>query len=471
MWYHVFIGSFRNRRIVDQSPGYSEIANPRRRRAVTATPSSEPPAQPVSAATAPALMEQDHVLTGPGGSQAAASSSSSVVQPLSARRRHRPATTTDTTSTNCTGASGAPTAKRNTRGPCRQLKTAKVTRVTNSRISIGYDERHRAAPTADLHSSLAHDIGHVIRTHCPMQWKSWKVIPDEIKMQVRGQLSTNYDLEDINEETLAYVNKLFDERYKQWKSDLHHHFQAFDDPQVALQEGCPKELEGREDSWAWLCAHFQAPDYVNKAQVNKGNRKKKTLLHHSGSRPFSYRMDARRRGGSKFPEINVFGDVYVRPGNELAESLHTTMVERSQLVLQESASQLSPKTPIESVDPPHDAGFQILTQTLDQTLGRRPGTYCRGMGNAQQREPRPRSSSQANSQVTVLTSRVAELEGQMSVILQSLARSGIPIPNFGASTSEPVHPEHPQHTTAPADTHTSEPHVADDQVDFGTLFY
>ncbi|CAL2253829.1 unnamed protein product [Prunus armeniaca] len=175
-------------------------------------------------------------------------------------------------------------------------------------------------------------------------------------------------------------------------------------------------------------------------------------------------------GGSKFPEIDVFGDVYVRPGNELAESLHTTMVERSQLVLQESASQLPPETPIQSVDPPHDAGFQILTQTLDHTLGMRPGTYCRGMGNARQREPRPRSSSQANSQVTVLTSRVAELEGQMSVILQSLARSGIPIPNFGASTSEPVHPEHPQHTTAPADAHTSEPHVADDPVDFGTLF-
>ncbi|XP_016650377.1 PREDICTED: uncharacterized protein LOC107881315 [Prunus mume] len=175
-------------------------------------------------------------------------------------------------------------------------------------------------------------------------------------------------------------------------------------------------------------------------------------------------------GPSNDDDIDVFGDVYVRPGNELAESLHTTMVERSQLVLQESASQLPPETPIESVDPPHDAGFQILTQTLDQTLGRRPGTYCRGMGNARQREPRPRSSSQANSQVTVLTSRVAELEGQMSVILQSLARSGIPIPNFGASTSEPVQPEHPQHTTAPADAHTSEPHVADDQLDFGTLF-
>ncbi|BBG96723.1 hypothetical protein Prudu_005606 [Prunus dulcis] len=210
---------------------------------------------------------------------------------------------------------------------------------------------------------------------------------------------TNYNLEDLDEESLTYVNRLFAERYKQWKSDLHHHFQAYDDPQVALQEGCPKELEGRR---------------INKAQVNKGNRKKKTLLHHSGSRPFSYRMDARRREGSKFPEIDVFGDVYVRPGNELAESLHTTMVERSQLVLQESASQLPPETPIESVAPPQDAGFQILTETLDQTLGRRPGTYCRGMGNARRREPRPRSSARSSSQVTALTAEVATLRSQMS---------------------------------------------------------
>ncbi|CAL2246737.1 unnamed protein product [Prunus armeniaca] len=264
-------------------------------------------------------------------------------------------------------------------------------------------------------------------------------MPDEIKMEVRGQLSMNSNLEDLNEESLAYVNRLFGERYKQWKSDLHHHFQAFDDPK-------------------------------NKTQVNKDNRKKKTLLHHFGSKPFSYRMDARRRGGLKLPEIDVFGDVYVRPGNELAESLHMTMVERSQLVLQESASQLPPETPIESVDPPQDVGFQILTETLDQTLGRTPGTYCRGMGNARQSEPRPRSSSQANSQVTVLTSRVAELEGQMLVILQSLARSGIPIPNFGASTSETVHPEHPQQTTAPIDPQILEPHMPNDHVDFGTLF-
>ena len=146
------------------------------------------------------------------------------------------------------------------------------------------------------------------------------------------------------------------------------------------------------------------------------------------------------------------------------------MVERSQLVLQESASQLPPDTPIESVDLPQDAEFLILTETLDHTLGRRSGTYCRGMGNARRREPRPRSSAQSNSQVTALTAQVATLQSQMSVILQSLAQSGIPVPHFDALTSEPVHPEHPHQTTAPVDLQTSEPHVPDDNVDFGTLF-
>ncbi|CAL9018679.1 unnamed protein product, partial [Prunus brigantina] len=360
-------------------------------------------------------------------------------------------------------------AKKHTRGPCRQLKTAKVTRVTNSRINIGYDERHRAAPTADQHSSLAHDIGHVVRTYCPMKWKSWKAMPDEVRITVRSQLSTNYNLENLEDEMWAYINRLFAERHKQWKSDLHHHFQTYDDPQVALQEGCPKELEGRADSWEWLCGHFQEADFLKQAKANKGNRAKKTLLHHSGSRPFSYRMEERRR-------IDVFGDVYVRPGDELAESLHSTMIEKSQSVLRESASQLPPDTPLESVDPPHDAGFQILTETLDQTLGRRPGTYCRGMGNARRREPRPRSSTQVTTQATVaLTAKVTMLEtqmAQMTQFLQSLAQAGVPIPPFTpSSTSEPIQPDHGHHTSAPSDNaQPSMPHSPEDNVDFGNLF-
>ncbi|VVA38595.1 PREDICTED: LOC110761954 [Prunus dulcis] len=94
------------------------------------------------------------------------------------------------------------------------------------------------------------------------------------------------------------------------------------------------------------------------------------------------------------------------------------------------------------------------------------------MENARRREPRLRSSSQSNSQVTVLTATVAELKGQLSVLLESLARSSIPIQHFGpSSTSKPLQPEHGHHTFALVDNlQTSEPHLPDDQVDFGTLF-
>ncbi|KAI5353955.1 hypothetical protein L3X38_006849 [Prunus dulcis] len=78
----------------------------RRGRSMTTAPSSDPPAQAASAATAPALL--DHVVVGHEASQAPASSASSVAQPPSARRRHRPTDTTDTTtSTDGTGASGS----------------------------------------------------------------------------------------------------------------------------------------------------------------------------------------------------------------------------------------------------------------------------------------------------------------------------------------------------------------------------
>ncbi|BBN69269.1 hypothetical protein Prudu_862S000600 [Prunus dulcis] len=160
------------RRIVDWSLGYSELANPRSRILIKLYGGDDytefgAPAQPTSATTAQALM--DHLAVGPAGSQAPASLASSVAQPVSARWRHLPSSTTDTT---LIDVSGSQLAKKNTRGPCRQLKMAKVTRVTNSRINIGYDERHQAAPTAELHSSLTHDIGHVVRSHCPMKWKS-----------------------------------------------------------------------------------------------------------------------------------------------------------------------------------------------------------------------------------------------------------------------------------------------------------
>ncbi|KAB2606511.1 hypothetical protein D8674_006228 [Pyrus ussuriensis x Pyrus communis] len=69
--------------------------------------------------------------------------------------------------------------KKNTRRPCRQLKTGQASGYT-------YNGAARA---------LAHDMGHVVRTKCLMLWKLWHEIPTKTKNLVHKRLSVSCLLE------------------------------------------------------------------------------------------------------------------------------------------------------------------------------------------------------------------------------------------------------------------------------------
>ncbi|TQD85988.1 hypothetical protein C1H46_028467 [Malus baccata] len=56
---------------------------------------------------------------------------------------------------------------------------------------------------------------------------------------------TNYNFDDINESMDNYLNMLFSGWYKQWKSDLHKHFELFNDLEAAIEESC--QLDGGPD--------------------------------------------------------------------------------------------------------------------------------------------------------------------------------------------------------------------------------
>ncbi|RXH94232.1 hypothetical protein DVH24_023916 [Malus domestica] len=63
----------------------------------------------------------------------------------------------------------------------------------------------------------------------PMPRVHSQAMTDEVKNTVHNHLSvsiltflmTNYNFDNINKDMLAYLNQLFSEQYKQWKSDLH----------------------------------------------------------------------------------------------------------------------------------------------------------------------------------------------------------------------------------------------------------
>ncbi|XP_050147851.1 uncharacterized protein LOC126623094 isoform X2 [Malus sylvestris] len=212
---------------------------------------------------------------------------------------------------------------------------------------------------------------------------------------------------------MAYLEGTLASRYKNWKNNFHNHFKKWDNLEIARLH-VPSELNDRPEDWEWLCKHFTDPDFV-KSVAGQIARESKTLLHHSGSKPFSYRLEERRQG-SKFPEIDMFKDVYVRLGNEIAEQFYDTMVEKGIAVLQEATLQLPSETSIEDVMVPEDVGFQIMTEVLDQNLGRRHGQVVRGMGKSWVRETGA-SSSRLNTslmdEVTTLRGKLAIQEEQM----------------------------------------------------------
>ncbi|TQD74501.1 hypothetical protein C1H46_039956 [Malus baccata] len=120
----------------------------------------------------------------------------------------------------------------------------------------------------------------------------------------------HYKLSNLDSNQMEYINDLCSSRFTQWKSDLHKHYELYDGSEVALKVGCPMELLDRRDEWE------------KKVKANSINRSKKKLFHQSGSRRCSYRLEERRKGGSKFPKIDMFKQVYIRPEDELTEQLH-----------------------------------------------------------------------------------------------------------------------------------------------------
>ncbi|XP_050159784.1 uncharacterized protein LOC126633258 [Malus sylvestris] len=150
----------------------------------------------------------------------------------------------------------------------------------------------------------------------------------------------------------------------------------------------------------------------------------------------------------------MFKEVYVLPRDELTEQLHSTMMKKGQTVMDEVVSQLLLKTPIEEVFPREDAGFQIMTDTLDQTLGRRHGNVHRGLGKAHLQDSSASSSKQRTEEVQTLTFEVAGLKEQivaqqsqivaqnnlMNQIRRALQISGIHFPDVEPppeTTSQP----------------------------------
>ncbi|CAH9113509.1 unnamed protein product [Cuscuta europaea] len=194
---------------------------------------------------------------------------------------------TSSTPKNCIS-SPRTTSEVPTRGPCKQIKTSRMVRTTRQRLKVVYNRVTRRATSAKMHSLLVHDIGAIVRTHCPMDTGYWSTISSNSRTDLIDEITTNFDVDLQEKEMKDYISGLYVGRYIEFKAELSRYFKSCKTLDNALKTPPPGMQDRSPDEWTKLCNHFISEKFMKSSTANTSNRSKKKHNHRTGSRPIAY---------------------------------------------------------------------------------------------------------------------------------------------------------------------------------------
>ncbi|KAL2538184.1 Uncharacterized protein Fot_19575 [Forsythia ovata] len=202
-----------------------------------------------------------------------------------------------------------------TRGACKQIKTSRIVRTTREKIRVLYNPVSRRATSSRVHSLLVHDIGAIIRSHCPMNTCYWRTISSSEKKDLMDEITTNFEIDSKDSRLLNYVNRLYNGRYREFKAELSAYYKLQKTHEVALTNPPVEMLDRCVDQWVELCNHFNSDKFRKASSANIENRSKKKYNHRTGSRPLSYIVDEMIVATPLFMKIEKC--LHRRPGDSL----------------------------------------------------------------------------------------------------------------------------------------------------------
>ncbi|KAL2529960.1 Uncharacterized protein Fot_22561 [Forsythia ovata] len=171
-----------------------------------------------------------------------------------------------------------------TRGSCKQIKTSRIMRSTQEKIRVLYNSVSRRAISSRVHSLLVHDIGAIIRSHCPMNMCYWRTISSSEKKDLMDEITTNFEIDSKDLRLMNYVNRLYNGRYREFKAELSAYYKLQKTHKVALTNPPLEMLDRGVDQWVELCNHFNTNKFRKVSLANIENWSKKKYNHRTGSR-------------------------------------------------------------------------------------------------------------------------------------------------------------------------------------------
>ncbi|XP_020259148.1 uncharacterized protein LOC109835587 [Asparagus officinalis] len=162
-------------------------------------------------------------------------------------------------------------------------------------------------------------LGIIIRDRniCPVAVENWAKIPLQNKDHMWASIKDKFDAEDMEQKRELVMRHLRD-LWNKWRGDMHRKYVKENSLQVALRN---KPTEVSVDDWDWLVKeHYFSSKFQKLSQQNTLNRRKRKMLHHTGSKPF--RQIAWESGGKSgnLPDVAKMFHETRKKANETLEN-------------------------------------------------------------------------------------------------------------------------------------------------------
>ncbi|XP_058114311.1 uncharacterized protein LOC131257520 [Magnolia sinica] len=135
--------------------------------------------------------------------------------------------------------------------------------------------------TGDNKNQFTSFLGNVVRTHCPIAYKDWRLVPDTIKDNVWSTILAKYDVDDSDSCKTAIIKRAND-MWKDWKNRLRGTVLDMYDNDGDRKKNCPNGV--KLEDWVKFVDYESTKEAKSRRGKGKESRSEMKFPHTTGRR-------------------------------------------------------------------------------------------------------------------------------------------------------------------------------------------
>ncbi|XP_058070179.1 uncharacterized protein LOC131219183 isoform X2 [Magnolia sinica] len=135
--------------------------------------------------------------------------------------------------------------------------------------------------TGDNKNQFTSFLGNVVRTHCPIAYKDWRLVPDTIKDNVWSTVLAKYDVDD-SDKCKTVIIKRANDMWKDWKNRLRGTVLDMYDNDGDRKKNCPNGI--KLEDWVKFVDYESTEEAKSRRGKGKESRSEMKFPHTTGRR-------------------------------------------------------------------------------------------------------------------------------------------------------------------------------------------